>query len=93
MKIETTILSVAKSANINLKNNEIKELVPQIKEIVSYFNVLDSCKTKGIEPTVHPIKVENIFRADKSEPSLSKDLALKNSKYTKDGYIIGPKTK
>jgi aspartyl-tRNA(Asn)/glutamyl-tRNA(Gln) amidotransferase subunit C len=90
---EKEILDIAKQARININASDAKELIPDVKEILEYFKLLSKADTKDVEETYHPVHVQNQFREDKVEPSLTQEEALSNTKNKKSGYFVGPKTK
>ncbi len=88
---EELIKKVAKNARLKLSDSEIKEFVPQFKEILDLFSELAKVDTKDVKPSFHPIDIKNNMREDKILKSLSQEEALANVKFQKDGYIKGPK--
>lgn len=92
MKVDKDlILKVARNARLNLSQKEVDEFVPQLKEILVYFSVLDEADVKDVKPSFQPIPMKNVFRDDKVGKCLSRDEALSNSAHNKDGFFKGPK--
>lgn len=85
------ILKVAKNARLNLNEEEIKEFIPQFKEILKSFSELDKVDTNKVKPSFHPIEIKNSLREDIPKQSVSKEDILKNAKHKKDPYFLGPK--
>jgi aspartyl-tRNA(Asn)/glutamyl-tRNA(Gln) amidotransferase subunit C len=85
------IKKVAKIARLNLTESEIKEFLPQLKEILNSFSVMNDINTDNIKPAFQPIEIKNIYREDKIEKSLTQQGALSNTKHKKDGFFKGPK--
>lgn len=85
------LLKVAANARLNLSEAEIKEFLPQFKEILESFNKLDKLDVSEEKPSFQPTPVKNVFREDKVEKCLSQKEALLNTKHKKDGYFLGPK--
>ncbi len=85
------IKKVAHQSKLNLSDDEIEKLIPQLKEILDIFSKLDKVDTANIEPSFHPIEIKNITREDKIEPSLSNEEALSQTPHKKDNYFLGPK--
>ncbi|MAG47195.1 Asp-tRNA(Asn)/Glu-tRNA(Gln) amidotransferase GatCAB subunit C [archaeon] len=93
MKINKEILlKVAKNARLDLNDEEVKELLPQIEEVLEHFSNLDKIDTNKVKPSFQPIEIKNVFRKDKSGMCLTQDEILKNVKNKKDGFFKGPKT-
>ncbi|MBS3167179.1 Asp-tRNA(Asn)/Glu-tRNA(Gln) amidotransferase subunit GatC [Candidatus Woesearchaeota archaeon] len=82
---------IAKNAMLDLSDAEIKEFLPQLEEILSYFKELDSVSTKNVEPSFHPIKIKNALREDIPESSLTKEEIFSLTEHKKDSHFKGPK--
>ncbi len=92
MKVEKeTILAVANNAKLRLSEAEIKEFLPQLKEILGSFSKIEEVNTDKIKPSFHPIEIRNVMREDKEEKCLSAEEALKNTQHKKDNYFKGPR--
>jgi len=92
MKLDKQLLEkVAKNSRLNLTSQEIKEFLPQLKEILTYFETIKKAPTKNTSPSFQPLEIKNITREDIPQVSLPQDLALSNSKHKQDGYFKGPK--
>lgn len=92
MKIDKKLIQkVAKNARLNLTSSEIKEILPELKEILNNFEKIKSAPTSKIKPSFQPIEIKNITRQDKTQKPLTQQQALKNSKHKQDGYFKGPK--
>ena len=90
---EALIRKVAKSARLNLTDEELARFVPQIKEIiVDSFNKLDEIDATE-EPSFQPVSVSNRFRKDEPKKSITQEEALSNAivKLRENGYFKGPK--
>lgn len=86
------IEKVAKNARLQLTEQEIKEFLPQIKEVLNAFSKLKEAPSNNLEPSFQPIEVKNITREDKTSSCLTQDQALQNTQHKKQGYFKGPKT-
>ena len=93
MKVdEEFIRHVSKTARLNLTDEEVKKFVPQFKEMLEAFSVLDEVDVSDTKISMQPIEVRNVLREDKVEESFSKETALSQSHmHKKDGYFKGPK--
>jgi aspartyl-tRNA(Asn)/glutamyl-tRNA(Gln) amidotransferase subunit C len=92
MKVDKDLIKhVAEVARLNLTEKEIEEFLPQLKEILSAFSEIQEVNTENIKPSFHPIEIKNSEREDIPKEPLSNEIALKNTKHKKDGYIKGPK--
>lgn len=92
MKIDETLIKrVAANARLNLTDSEIKEFLPQLKEILDTFSKLNEINTDKIQPSFQPIELLNITREDNPKEGLTQEQALANTKHKKDGFFRGPK--
>ena len=85
------IQKVAKNSRLNLTEDEVKEFIPQFKEILESFKELNKINTDKIKPSFHPINVKNALREDIPKECVPTDIILKNTKHKQDNYFKGPK--
>ena len=85
------IKRVAENARLNLTDSEINEFLPQLKEVLENFELIQKAQTKNLKPSFQPLEIKNITREDKVEECLSQEDALKNTKHKQNGYFKGPK--
>lgn len=85
------LLRVAANARLNLTQDEIREFLPQLEEILEAFSKLDSLDVDKEKPSFQPISLKNVMRKDEEEKCLSQEEALKNAKNKKNGYFLGPR--
>lgn len=88
---EELIEQVATVSRISLTKEEKKQFVKDFSDILDNFSKIDECDTRGVSPSIQPVKIDVHLREDLAEDSLSQDDALKNSKQNKDGYFKGPR--
>lgn len=88
---EKLIRKVAENARLELSAAEIKEFIPQLKEVLESFSKLDEINTDDILPSFQPVEIKNNVREDKVGKCLSQEDALKNTPHKKDGYFKGPR--
>jgi aspartyl-tRNA(Asn)/glutamyl-tRNA(Gln) amidotransferase subunit C len=62
----------------------------QLSAILEYVDQLNRINTDGIEPLVHPLKIQNVFRADEPRPSLPLADALANAPDRRGDYFGVP---
>jgi len=86
-----TLKHVAETARLNLSEKEIDEFLPQLKEILDYFETIAKAKTEDVKPSFQPIELKNVMRDDKEKESLSQHDALSNAENKKEGYFLGPR--
>ncbi|MBS3157332.1 Asp-tRNA(Asn)/Glu-tRNA(Gln) amidotransferase subunit GatC [Candidatus Woesearchaeota archaeon] len=92
MKVDKELIKrVAENSRLNLTEYEINEFLPQLKEVLENFELIQKAPTKDLEPSFQPLEIKNITREDKIEKTLSQEDALKNTKHKQNGYFKGPK--
>ena len=91
MKVNRELIEhVANVARLKLTNEEIKEFLPQLKEIIKAFEELQEVNTDNTKPSYHPVELKNALREDIPKTCLTNEQALKNTLH-KDNYFKGPK--
>ena len=92
MKVDKELIErVAEVARLKLTAAEIKEFLPQLKEILKAFSKIDEINTDKAKPSCQPVELKNVLREDKKEKCLSQEDALSNTSQKKDGYFKGPR--
>jgi aspartyl-tRNA(Asn)/glutamyl-tRNA(Gln) amidotransferase subunit C len=81
---------VASNARINLDEEEAEGLADDFEEILEMFETLDDIDTDDVEPSFHPIEVENNSRPDEREDTLEQDQVFQNTDNEEDGFFKGP---
>lgn len=92
MKItKQEIERVAALARLELSEEEIKSLIPQLDHILSYVTKLDKLKTEGVPVTTHTQSQTNAFREDLVQESLPREKALSNTANENSECFVVPK--
>lgn len=62
---------IADLARIGATESEIEKLQNDLSSVLDYIEKLEKVDVAGLEPTSHPLKLENAMRADevKKEPN------------------------
>lgn len=82
---------IAKLAKLSLTEEEEISLQKELSSILDYMDKLNEIDTSDVEPLSHPIPVENVFREDKVEKSISREDALKNAPDVTEEFFKVPK--
>lgn len=82
------ILDIAKVSRLNLSDNEIKEFLPQLQEVLDAFDKLEELDTTNVEPSLHPVKINSSLREDKV---IKTNISINGE--TEEKYFVGPKLK
>lgn len=84
--------NIAKNARLSLTKEEIETYTKDMQAVLDAFEEIAKANTDGIEPSFHPIKLENHMRDDTPKFCLSNEEALSQTKHKHEGYFTGPKT-
>ena len=87
---EATIRKVARLARLNLTDEEVKQFLPEMKDILAAFSKIGELDTGDAAISVHPIELRNHMRDDVPKESLTPEEALANTPHKKDNYFKGP---
>ena len=82
---------VAWLAHIELDEQEKTLFTEQFNEILEYFKKIDEVDTTGVEPTNHVLELTNVFRKDKTEPTLTAEEVLKNAPKKEKKFFKAPR--
>jgi aspartyl-tRNA(Asn)/glutamyl-tRNA(Gln) amidotransferase subunit C len=81
---------IAHLARLDLAPTDRERMAHQLSAILEYFDQLSRVNTDGVEPLAHPLTVQNVFRADELQPSLTVDEALANAPDRRGDYFGVP---
>ncbi len=82
---------IANLSRIYLQKNEATDLAKNLEDILQYVQTLNKLDVSGIEPTCHVLPLHNVYREDKTKPSLTQDETLSIAVEKKDGSFKVPK--
>jgi aspartyl-tRNA(Asn)/glutamyl-tRNA(Gln) amidotransferase subunit C len=63
----------------------------QFNGILDYFKKIDEVDTEDVEPTYHVLDIDNVFRKDKTEPSLPAEKVLENAPRKEKKFFKAPR--
>jgi aspartyl-tRNA(Asn)/glutamyl-tRNA(Gln) amidotransferase subunit C len=78
---------VARLAGLTLSKKEVAKFQQELSDILDYVAQLNEIDTLKVEPTSQVTGLENIFRKDKSAPSLSQKEVLSGAKTKLNNYF------
>ena len=81
------VLHIAKLAKLHLTEKEVRKFQHELSDILEYIEILNELDTKGVKPTSQVTGLENVFREDGVEKSLTQKEALSGAKNKKEGYF------
>ena len=90
--IEINIDYVAKLARIELSEEEKERLGSQLKDILGYFEKLNTVDVAGIEPMAHAHRVFNVWREnDEPGETYSPEVLTKMAPEYREDQVVVPK--
>jgi aspartyl-tRNA(Asn)/glutamyl-tRNA(Gln) amidotransferase subunit C len=80
---------IAHLAHLDLTPEEVERLGRELGSILAYVQQLEEVDVSGVPPTSH-VQLERLsLRADEPEPSLPRELALREApRVTLDGFAV-----
>jgi aspartyl-tRNA(Asn)/glutamyl-tRNA(Gln) amidotransferase subunit C len=92
---EDDIRKLAQLAHLELADEELRYLAPQVASIVAYVEQLNELDTSNVEPALGGLTPEGertaAARADEVRPSLGQQLALREAPDPSHGHFRVPK--
>lgn len=82
------VQKIAKLANLELSDAELTKFTFQLSEVIDYnMEKLNKVNTEKVEPLLNVSGLTNATRNDETEPSLSQEEALQNTKEKHNGFF------
>jgi len=75
---------VARLARIDLTDEELDLYAAQLATVLGHAARIAALDTAGVEPTAHPLPLQNVTRADEPQPSLDRDEVLAQAPAVED---------
>ena len=92
---ESDIKKIASLAHLEITDEELRTLAPQVAAIVAYVEQLNELDTSAVEPAIGGLTPEGertaATREDKTRPSLGQQLALDQAPAPSHGHFRVPK--
>ncbi|MGC8594620.1 MAG: Asp-tRNA(Asn)/Glu-tRNA(Gln) amidotransferase subunit GatC [Candidatus Kryptoniota bacterium] len=82
---------IAKLAKLRFSEDEKEKFTEQFNNIISFVERLNELDTDNIEPLLHVIELENVFRDDVLQKSIPTEEILKNAPVRRDNFFKVPK--
>ena len=89
---ETLLTSLEDSSCLLLSPEERARLPGELEPLLTDMAKLKEIDTNGVPECVSPLDNVNVFRNDFVQPSLERELFLRNAAKKNDEFIIAPKT-
>jgi aspartyl-tRNA(Asn)/glutamyl-tRNA(Gln) amidotransferase subunit C len=82
---------VAHLARLHFKDEELKVFESQVAGILEFVDELKTVPVEGVEPTSHPLALENVFREDAVKASLEFEPFLSHAPKARGRFFEVPK--
>jgi aspartyl-tRNA(Asn)/glutamyl-tRNA(Gln) amidotransferase subunit C len=82
---------VARLARIDLTEEELDLYAGQLAVVLDHAAQVAALDTTGVEPTAHPLPLQNVLRPDEPRPCLDRDVVLAQAPAVEDHRFLVPK--
>jgi len=86
-----TVHYIANLIRLKVNDEEAKVLSQQFSQIIEYFQILTDINTLEVHPANENCPMNNIFRDDEIQPSMSRDEFLKNTPHHEGNFVMVPR--
>ncbi|MBY5163676.1 Asp-tRNA(Asn)/Glu-tRNA(Gln) amidotransferase subunit GatC [Salsipaludibacter albus] len=88
---EAEVRHVARLARLDLSDDDVAELAPQLSQILEYAEQVGEVAADDVEPMVHPFPVTNVMRDDHPAASLPRDEVLSQAPDAREDRFAVPR--
>lgn len=82
---------VAKLARLDFNEDEVARFAKDLGDILEHASKIAELDLADVEPTAHPIKLENVWRPDEVRRSLTPEQALANAPAAEENKFRVPR--
>lgn len=82
---------IANLARLELSEDEKKQQLEKMNTILDYMEIIKEVNTDGVEPMVHVIPINNVFRKDEVQETLDREQTVQNAPEEAQGMFRVPK--
>jgi aspartyl-tRNA(Asn)/glutamyl-tRNA(Gln) amidotransferase subunit C len=84
------VVHVARLARLALTDEELDRFAGQLDAILEAVGKVSELDLSGVEPTLHPLELSNVWAEDAPRPSLAVEDALANAPEVEDDAFRVP---
>ena len=84
------VVHVARLARLALTDDELDRFAGQLDAILEAVGKVSELDLTGVEPTLHPLELSNVWAEDAPHPSLPVEAALANAPEVEDDAFRVP---
>ncbi|TWT71313.1 MULTISPECIES: Asp-tRNA(Asn)/Glu-tRNA(Gln) amidotransferase subunit GatC [Crateriforma] len=87
---EDDVRQLAKLARLQLSDDEVHGIAPQLESILGFVQQLSELDTDDVQPMTTALDVENRWRDDQVQPSLGTDVAVRTAPSSDGEHFLVP---
>ncbi len=88
---EDDVRYVARLARLRVDADEVGRMTGELAKILAHIDKMSELDITDVPPTAHVLDVQNVTRADKPRPSISREDALRNAPAVTDDCFRVPR--
>ena len=85
------VIHVARLARLELSDDEVELFTAQLRTVLDHAADVAALDLTHLEPSSHPIALENVLRPDEPRPSLDRDEVLAQAPAVEDHQFRVPR--
>ena len=85
------VIHVARLARLDLRDDEVELFTAQLRTVLDHAADVAALDLTHLEPSSHPIALENVLRPDEPQPSLDRDEVLAQAPAVEDHQFRAPR--
>ena len=85
------VIHVARLARLELRDDEVELFTAQLRTVLDHAADVAALDLTHLEPSSHPIALENVLRPDEPKPSLDRDEVLAQAPAVEDHQFRVPR--
>jgi aspartyl-tRNA(Asn)/glutamyl-tRNA(Gln) amidotransferase subunit C len=85
------VAHVARLARLDVTDEELELFSGQLAAVLEHAADVAALDTAGVQPTAHPLPLQNVLREDVEAPSLDRDEVLAMAPDVEDGRFRVPR--
>ena len=85
------VAHVARLARLDVTDDELDRFTEQLAAVLEHAADVEALDTAGVEPTAHPLPLQNVLREDVVRPSLDRDEVLAAAPAAEEGRFRVPR--
>jgi aspartyl-tRNA(Asn)/glutamyl-tRNA(Gln) amidotransferase subunit C len=82
---------VAMLARLAVTDEEVEALAPELNDILGYAEQVGEVAADDVAPTVHPVPLTNVLRADEPGEVLDRETLLSQAPEAEDDRFVVPR--